>query len=521
MADSGLSAAKAAAPSPFLAQYLAAKADHPDALLFFRMGDFYELFFDDAVAAAAALGIALTKRGQHQGEPIPMAGVPWHQAEGYLAKLIRAGHRVAICEQMEDPAEARKRGAKSIVRRQVVRVVTPGTLTEEGLLEARAPNRLAALAFAGEGAALAWADVSTGAFETRPFPAAQIEEELAALRPAELLLIDGEAARLSVLAAALEIALTARPAAKADARAGARRAAALFAVGGLDAFGDFSPAELGAMGMLIDYVELTQAGAAARLAPPRQMRAQAFMAIDAPTRAALEIDRRQRGGREGSLLAAVDRTVTAAGGRLLAERLSRPLTHAPAIAARHDAVAYFLDAPDRRAALRRELKKAGDLARALTRLALGRGGPRDLAALRDGLAAGDRAAALCVGLGAPAPGDIAEACAALALAGQPASASFAQTLVRALADELPLLARDGGFIAQGYDQALDEARALRDDSRRIIAALQARYAEETGLAGLKLRHNGVLGYHIDATPKQAEALMAAPLSARFIHRQTN
>jgi len=507
--------------TPFMAQYLAAKAEHPDALLFFRMGDFYELFFEDAEKASAAVGITLTKRGQHGGEPIPMAGVPWHQAENYLSKLIRAGHKVAVCEQLEDPAEAKKRGGKSIVQRGVVRVVTPGTLTEEGLLDARAANRLAAIAFSGEGAAIAWADVSTGAFETRSLKHHEAEEEIAALSPAELLVTDADAQHVNEAARVTGAALTIRPAVKADAKAAARRIKTAFEVAALDAFGDFSNVELSAMGLLLDYIELTQAGAAPRLMPPRRNAERAFMAIDAATRAALEIERSVRGGREGSLLACVDRTVTSAGGRMLAERISRPLTDVAAINARLDAVQFFLDARDRRDGVREELRAAGDLARALTRLALGRGGPRDLANLRDGLTAGDRAAARCLGLSTEAPAEISRACAALSLSAHAESAALAQTLTRALAPDLPLLARDGGFIATGYDATLDDSRALRDDSRKVIAALQASYAEETGISGLKLKHNNVLGYHIDATTKQAEALMSPPLNARFIHRQTN
>ncbi len=518
MADSSHPAAKV---TPFMAQYLAAKAEHPDAMLFFRMGDFYELFFEDAEKASAAIGITLTKRGQHGGEPIPMAGVPWHQAENYLSKLIRSGFKVAVCEQLEDPAEAKKRGGKSIVQRGVVRVVTPGTLTEEGLLDARASNRLAAIVFAGESAAIAWADVSTGAFETRAFKAAIAEEEIAALAPAELLATDADAAKVNEAARITGATLTPRPTVKADAKAAARRIKSAFEVAALDAFGDFSDAELSAMGLLLDYVELTQAGAAPRLMPPRRSAERAHMAIDAATRAALEIERSARGSREGSLLACIDRTVTSAGGRLLAERLARPLTDVAAITTRLDAVQFFLEAPERRRAVRQELRSAGDLARALTRLALGRGGPRDLAQLRDGLLAGDRAAARCLDLDAEAPSEISHACVALSLSAHAESSSLAQTLTRALSSDLPLLTRDGGFIAAGYDATLDDSRALRDDSRKVIAALQASYAEETGIAGLKLKHNNVLGYHIDATTKQAEALMAPPLNARFIHRQTN
>ena len=506
-----------------MAQYLAAKADHPEALLFFRMGDFYELFFADAEKAAGALAIALTSRGEYDGKPIPMCGVPWHQAEGYLAKLIRAGFKVAVCEQLEDPAEAKKRGSKSIVARGVVRVVTPGTLTEEGLLDARAANRLAAFATASDGAALAWADVSTGAFETRALKLERVGEELAALAPAELLATEADAVRASLkdIATWCGAALTLRPAVKADAKAAARRAKEIFEVAALDAFGDFSAAEMGAIGLVLDYVELTQAGAAPRLTPPRRNAENAFMAIDAATRAALEIERSVRGGREGSLLATVDRTVTPAGGRLLAERLARPLTDPGAINARLDGVQFFLDQPDRRTSVRKELKAAGDLARALTRLALGRGGPRDLAQIRDGLNAGNRASAMCLGLAVEAPAEIAAACAALSLTKHAASAALAQTLETALAPDLPLLARDGGFIATGFDATLDEMRALRDDSRRVIAGLQAQYAEETNIPGLKLKHNNVLGYHIDATPKQAETLMAPHNAVRFIHRQTN
>lgn len=507
--------------TPFMAQYLAAKADHPDALLFFRMGDFYELFFDDAVKAAGAVGITLTKRGNHDGEPIPMAGVPWHQAENYLSKLIRAGFKVAVCEQLEDPAEAKKRGGKSIVQRGVVRVVTPGTLTEEGLLDARTANRLAAAAFAGEMAGIAWADVSTGAFEARVLKASEVEEELAALAPAELLVVEADGALVAEAARIAGATVTTRPAVKADAKSAERRIKAAFEVAALDAFGEFTPPELSAMGLLLDYIELTQAGAAPRLTPPRRNAERAFMAIDAATRAALEIERSVRGGRDGSLLACVDRTVTPAGGRLLAERISRPLTSVDAIRARLDAVEFFIAEPHRRSGVREELRAAGDLARALTRLALGRGGPRDLAQLRDGLRSGDRAAARCMGLSEGAPAEIASACAALSLSSHAGPASLAKTLESALAPELPLLARDGGFIAPGYDATLDETRALRDDSRKVIAALQTKYAEETGIAGLKLKHNNVLGYHIDATTKQAEALMAPPHNARFIHRQTN
>lgn len=500
-----------------MAQYLAAKAEHPDALLFFRMGDFYELFFEDAEKASTAVGIALTKRGQHGGEPIPMAGVPWRQAETYLAKLIHAGFKVAVCDQMEDPAEARKRGSKSIVHRAVVRLVTPGTLTEEGLLEARAANRLASIALVDAAAAIAWADISTGAFETRALSPSEIEQELAALAPAELLVSDVDAAKVDAAARFCGATVTQRPSVKADAKSAKRRLQGLFEVSTLDGFGAFEPAELSAMGMLLDYIELTQAGAAPRLSPPKRQAERAFMALDPAARGALEIERANNGAREGSLIGCVDRTITSAGGRLLAERVCRPLTNTTAINARLDAVEVFFHDTSRRERLRQALRTSGDLARALSRLMLGRGGPRDLAQIRESLIAGDHCARLCASFGSD---EITAAAGALRFDARTNLAALAETLARALASELPLLPRDGGFIAPNYDSELDEVRALRDDSRKVIAALQLRYAEEAGIATLKIKFNGVLGYHIEATTKQAETLTAAPNAARFIHRQT-
>jgi DNA mismatch repair protein MutS len=519
MADSAgaPSSSREIAVTPFMAQYLAAKDKHPDALLFFRMGDFYELFFEDAEKAAAALDITLTRRGQHGGAPIPMAGVPWHQAEPYIARLIKAGFKVAVCEQLEDPAEAKKRGSKSIVRRDVVRVVTPGTLTEESLLDARRANILAALTRDGDWAALATADVSTGACVVEILAWKDVAHAFAALNPAEVLTPDFLSPDVQALCDTVGAAMTPLPAIKADARAGERRAKALFDVATLEAFGEFTDTEFSALGLLIDYVELTQAGLAAQLAPPQRRTQRATMAIDAATRASLEIDRTQRGTRDGSLLACIDRTITAPGGRLMAARLAAPLTDVGAIQARLDAVAWFVESGARREQVRKELKRAGDLSRALQRLALGRGGPRDLAALRDGLLAGEAAGVRADGAGAPQ--EIALCIAALGLGDKPDVAALVMDLQRALALDLPLLIRDGGFIAPGYDDALDAARALRDDSRQVIAGLQNQYAASAEQP-LKIKHNNVLGYHIDATSKQAEGLMRPPLNALFIHRQT-
>ena len=502
-----------------MAQYLEIKRAWPDALLFYRMGDFYELFFDDAVAASGALDIALTKRGKHLGEDIPMCGVPVHSHEAYLERLIRKGFKVAVCEQTEDPAEAKKRGGKSVVARAVRRLVTPGTLTEDTLLDARAHNYLAAVAKTGseDDLGLAWADVSTGEFAVTSVSPAGLGAELARLSPGELLVAEGFAADESLTHAGATLTLL--PPARFDSGNAERRLKGHFAVSALDGFGAFSRAELGAMGALLDYIELTQVGRMPALAAPRRVASADTMAIDAATRANLELVRTLQGDTAGSLLAVIDRTVTGAGARELGRRLAAPLTDPAAINRRLDAVEWLLDARDVRRDLRAALKSAPDIARALSRLSLGRGGPRDLAAVRDGLAAAHE---LCGALDAappsllPLPDEIAHECAAMDKAALP----LKERLAVMLAGELPLIARDGGFIARGASAELDETRSLRDDARKLIAGLQAKYAEETGIAALKIRHNNVLGYYIEVPPRHGEKLTQPPFSGTYIHRQT-
>ncbi len=511
-------------PSPFLAQYLEVKARHPDALLFFRMGDFYELFFEDAEKAAAALDITLTARGQNQGDPIPMAGVPFHAAEGYLARLIRQGFRVAVCEQLEDPAEAKKRGSKAVVKRDVVRIVTPGTLTEDSLLDARTSNTLAAVGVSGNGveAGIAVADVSTGRFEVFACAQEQLGEILGAARPRELLLSEASLARplIADLSQSLTTSITPRPTPKADVKSGERALKKVFEVASLDAFGAFSKAELSACALLLDYLELTQAGEKPRLDPPERRMSSGFMAIDPATRTSLEIDMSIKGGKQGSLLHAIDRTVTAPGARMLAENLSRPLMDVGAINARLDAVAFFLEDRDMRDTIRDALKASADVERARMRLKLGRGGPKDLLALAQGLQSGDVVAtALKLNL-TGIPQLLATACSDLDLSDNPDLLQFANFLKTAIREDAPALAREGGFIQTGYDAALDDVRSLRDDSRKIIAGLQADYAKTTGVQSLKIRHNKVLGYFIDVTARNAGELQTEAHKATFIHRQT-
>ena len=504
--------------TPMMAQYLAIKAAHDDCLLFYRMGDFYELFFDDAVQAAEALDITLTKRGRHNGGDIPMCGVPVHAAETYLSRLIRKGFRVAVCEQTEDPAAAKKRGAKSVVQREVVRLVTPGTLTEDALLDARAHNYLAAVARAQDRLALAWLDMSTGDFSLAGTDADALAADLARLDPVEVLVADNIVAAppYDAVLADWRAVLTPQPAARFDSQAGERRLKELLNVTALDGFGSFGRAELAAAGALVTYVELTQKGRLPRLKPPVPVAAGTVMAIDGATRRNLELTRTLSGDRAGSLLSVVDRTVTGSGARLLAAWLSAPLADPAAINRRLDMVQYFADDAGLRDDLRRALRRAPDVERALMRLTLGRGGPRDLAAVREGMRiAGELRDRLAHAGLAPPPAGVAEA-----VEGLGGHAVLIELLDAALADELPLSARDGGFVAAGYDAGLDEQRALRDESRRLIAGLESRYRDQTGIEALKVRHNNVLGYYLEASARRAEPLTTAPLNETFIHRQT-
>jgi DNA mismatch repair protein MutS len=498
--------------SPVMVQYYEIKRANPGCLLFFRMGDFFELFFEDAVAAAQVLDIALTKRGRHEGADIPMCGVPVHTAEAYLARLIRAGFKVAICDQIEDPAEAKRRGAK-MLRRAVVRVVTAGTLTEEGLLDARRHNYLAGLAEVGGEMGLAWLDLSTGLFALAPTSEPALAGDLARLSPGEILMPERLLTRpvLFELLAEWRPALTPLPNPRFESDAGSRRLKEFYGVDALDGFGNFGRAELAAAGALVDYVGLTQQGRAAYLDPPRRVVPGSVMQIDAATRRNLELVTSLAGERKGSLLATIDRTVTPAGARLLAEHLAAPLTECAAIAGRLDAVQFCVDRSEARAALRERLRHCPDIERALTRLSLARGGPRDLAALRQSL--GETAPLrqmLAVPDLVPLPERLAEAHRGLG-----EHAALVDRLGRALAEELPLFARDGGFIAAGYSDELDEWKSLRDESRRMIAALQARYAGETAISGLKIRHNNVIGYYIEVSANHA-----GKLGPEFMHRQT-
>jgi DNA mismatch repair protein MutS len=508
--------------TPVMAQFLVLKQANPGSLLFFRMGDFYELFFEDAEIAANALGITLTKRGKHLGQDIPMCGVPVHAADAYLQKLIRLGHRVAVCEQLEDPAEAKKRGSKSVVKRDIVRLVTPGTLTEDNLLDSRSNNFLASLTrskASGE-MAIAWADISSGELAVMATAAPRLAADLMRLDPREIILADGLLAdpEVSNLVDRAGIPASPLPSARFDSLAAERRLKEWFDVAALEGFGSFSRTEISALGGLLDYIAITQAGQLPHLRPPRRELASAILLIDPATRANLELTRTLQGERRGSLLSVIDLTVTAAGSRAIAARLSNPLCDPYAIASRLDDVAHFVSDSGLREDIRRQLATMPDLGRALGRIAIQRGSPRDLGAIRDALMiAGHLAHRLSAsstisGL----PEGLASICETLSWT----DLKLAKELDSALSDELPPAARDGGFVKPGYSAELDENRTLRDETRHVIAGLQSRYCEITGVKSLKVKHNNVLGYFIEVPATAAAALQSPDQAGLFIHRQT-
>ncbi|RVD05747.1 DNA mismatch repair protein MutS, partial [Mesorhizobium sp. M7A.F.Ca.ET.027.02.1.1] len=483
-----------AGATPMIEQFIEIKAANPDSLLFYRMGDFYELFFDDAEKASRALGIVLTKRGKYQGLDIPMCGVPVHAADDYLQKLIGQGFRVAVCEQIEDPAEAKKRGGKSVVRRDVVRLVTPGTITEDKLLAPSESSFLMALGRVKGGAdhsfALAWIDISTGAFRVTDTTADRLLADIFRVDPRELIVAEPvfHDPELKPVFEVLGRVASPQPPSLFDSASATGRIGRFFDVATPDSFGAFSRAELSAISGAIAYVEKTQKAERPPLSRPEREEQGSTLFIDPATRGNLELLRTLSGSREGSLFKAIDRTVTGGGARLLADRLMAPLTDPAAIGARLDSVSFFRSETRLCQAVRSSLKSVADMPRALSRLALNRGGPRDLGALRAGFEAAGAIAEIFAATALPP--ELAAALAAIHALPE----ALAQHLTQALGDELPLLKRDGGFLRGGYHADLDEMRALRDESRKVIAGLERSLINETGIRSLKIRHNNVLGY---------------------------
>ena len=516
------------AMTPLMAQYLEIKNQHKDYLLFYRMGDFYELFFDDAVTASKALDIALTKRGRYDGEDIPMCGVPFHAYESYLARLIRKGFKVAICEQTEDPKEAKKRGAKSIVRREVIRLVTPGTLTEDTLLDSKKNNFMLCVVKSGSGLGTAWIDVSTGDFYTQSLSlhdkseAVVLGSLLARLNPVEIIVADAylQTPVLFDLFNEYREKLTVLPQARFNAVNAEKRLLDVFHVSTLDSFGSFGKGEITAAGILIDYIENTQKGKLPRIEPPVCLHENKVMEIDGSTRRSLELLESVSGDSGSSLLSVLDRTITGAAGRLLASRIASPLLDIAEINARLYVVEFFISNADIRRDFREILRGCPDVERSVSRLSLGRGGPRDLAAIRSALEIIPKVKNLLLKSCAEPENSMLPDCpeAVKNLVSRLGyHDSLVSTLYNALADDLPLLARDGGFIRPGYHPALDEIKSLKDDSHRVIVSLQSKYAESTGISNLKIKFNNVIGYFIEVPGKFAAEMLE---NKEFIHRQS-
>jgi DNA mismatch repair protein MutS len=512
----------AAGHTPMMAQYLSVKARHPDCIVFYRMGDFFELFFDDAITASEALDITLTKRGKTQGDEIPMCGVPAHSFDPYLAKLIRLGHKVAICDQTETPEEAKKRGgSKALVNRDVVRVVTQGTLTEDTLLDARENNYLSALAEAGGQYGLAWLELSTGDFWVQPIHEKNIGAALERIGTREILTSDKMVQKetLFEIFTPFRDRLSLQPSSLFDSENARKRLESLFGVGTLESFGAFSRAEIAAAGSLIDYVERTQMGKLPHIFRPRQLSSGGMMEIDAATRRNLEVTRTLTGERKGSLLATIDRAITAPGARLLQSRLSSPLCDMAILTQRLNEIETLVTDTKLRGEIRTMLKSVPDMERALSRLTVGRGGPRDLGLIRDGLYQAENIRAI-LPLEVTALSQIMKD-----LVQQPAVQAFADTLRNALKDDLPFLDRDGNFIREGYSPKLDELRVLKDEGKRLMLGLESKYKSDTGIDSLKISYNNVLGYFIEVPVKRADKLMVHPGQENradnpFIHRQT-
>lgn len=483
-----------------MAQFLSLKEQAPDCLLFYRMGDFFELFFDDAKAAASTLDIALTSRGEHLGQPVPMCGVPVHAAEAYLARLIRAGHKVAIAEQTETPAEAKARGSKSLVARDIVRFVTAGTLTEETLLDARANNLLVAIGHVRGEYALASADISTGQFALMRLDKSRLSAELARLEPGEI-----------VAAPSIENAASSWEILAADDFDSESGAALLNAQFGIDT-APYHRSELSAAAGLINYLRHVGRGRTGFLQAPQRHDNSRFLAMDAATRESLEITRNTQGTRALSLLGAIDCTVTGAGARMLAQDLASPLYDRHAIGRRHDMVRWLFDDALLRERMVEALKAIPDIGRALGRIVAGRGSPRDLGQVRDGLEAARNLRAR-----------LSELPQLPALAQQllpmlDGHGELVDLLFRALVETPPTERSKGGYIAPHYDEALDDLRVTSRNARSAIAALEQKYRSDTGITALKIKHNAVLGYFVEVPPRHADSLMAE--DSGFTHRQT-
>ena len=491
--------------TPMMKQYFEQKEQYKDTLLFFRMGDFYEMFYDDAVTASKVLDIALTKRGKAD-DATPMCGVPAHAYEAYLLKLIKAGYKVAICDQLESPEEAKKRGGyKEIVRREVIRVVTPGTVTEENLLEGARPNYLLAVAADGNDLAISWVDISTSEFFTAQITENMLASELARIHPSEILLPTSMLGRenLFEVLGDWKKKLSPQPDNMFDPKRSENKLKSFYKIIALDAFGALSRQQISASGVLLEYLALTQIDALPALPFPKNFASSNFMQIDAGARSSLELV-----SGEANLFRTINCTQTSCGARLLYSMLSAPLRYQEGINQRLDSVQFFIDDRGLCSDIRHFLAQVPDLERAAARLAVGRGLLRDMLAIRTSLVLAVEIKERLIGRDLPhlLKENISNI--------KPLSNLLAK-LTDAFKDEVGVHLKDGGFVREGYSNELDTLLNIRDHSRGLIEELRARYAAESGIPNLKISYNNVVGYFVEVTAQNAKKL-----GEGFVHKQT-
>ncbi len=496
-------------------QYLEIKSNYSEALVFYRMGDFYELFFEDAKTASSELQITLTTRGKHLDQSIPMCGVPFHAAEGYINTLIHKGYKVAVCEQTESPSEAKKRGYKSIVKREVVRLITPGTITEDSLLVSNNSNFLISLNELRNETTASWVDISTGDFFVKGLKIDDISSLFARLKPKEVLISEGLLEKVHTFINTDNLVITPLTSSSYNSMNAEKKLLEQFQVKSLDGFGEFTKPMIGAMGSIIDYLQITQIGKSVVLNSPILETHSTIMEIDPATRRNLEITKSLSGDIKGSLLDCLDKTITSNGKRLLESRLSAPLTNINNINERLDAVEFFLENESTTTKVRELLKKCPDFGRALSRLALHRGTSQDLISVKNGLIVSRELALEVFSENSQTPPLVQRIVDNIS-----AFKTLIDLLESSLTEKPVVIADKVSNIAEGYNVQLDKYRRILSDSGDIIIKMQLALAEETKIPSLKIRHNNVLGYFIDLTIKNAEKLSETYLSEKFIHRQT-
>ncbi|MFV9875006.1 MAG: DNA mismatch repair protein MutS [Rickettsiales endosymbiont of Dermacentor nuttalli] len=504
---------KTPAATPMMQQYISIKESYQDCLLFYRMGDFYELFFDDAVMASTVLDIALTKRGKHEDGDIPMCGVPFHACDFYLHKLIKAGFKVAICEQMETPEQAKKRGYKAIVKREVIRIVTPGTILEENLLDSKTSNYLASLTKIDYQFALAWIDISTGEFNSSLTNIESLHSDLARINPKELIISEKLMSILEVKFVLQEwkIVITSYVQSFFEYAKCELKLKNFYNVLTLESFHDFSHAEISACGAIVEYITITQKSNIPKLGVPKKLSSEQFMFIDAATRRNLEMTLTLAGQKNGSLIDVIDKTRTTIGSRLLYQYLSFPLRSANSINSRLAMVEFFAFNNHLCSNIRDILGKINDIERASSRLFLNRGGPRDLLTIREGLIQSFVVAEMLMHYQQELPVVLHDLVKDLCGFEQ-----LINELKDALNDEVPYLTREGGFVKMGYNATIDELQEMQSTREYYLGELREAYRNETGVLNLRIEQNNIIGYYIEVSPQQSSKITAE----KFIHKQT-